>query len=203
LDWEKYNSAINDGAFMQKRDGKYTMLYFGSNGQSIYYAVDLAFAPTPFGPFTKYEDNPVFQDLERIKGPGHGSITRDRNGGPWHVYHQKIEPAIGWKRDIAIDPMAYDAVGILRGHPTRGQAQPVPACSPELIWSPEIHPRGAIFNKTVNVSRTLLLMPIPANFPSMSFQKPSSIGSPRLALQDRLCWRVLLVRTAPFAEWRL
>lgn len=126
---------------MQKRDGKYTMLYSSSNGQSIYYAVDLAFAATPIGPFTKHEKSPVFQDFERIKGPGHGSITRDRNGGPWHVYHQKIEFAIGWKRDIAIDPMAYDAAGILRSIPTRRQAQPVPACSPELIWSPEIHPQ--------------------------------------------------------------
>lgn len=155
-DWEKNSFALNEGPFMQKRDGKYTLLYSGSNGQSIYYAVGAAFAPTPIGPFTKYEKNPVFQDLERIKGPGHGSITKDRNGDLWHVYHQKIEPTIDWKRDIAIDPMAYDADGVLRGVPTRGQAKPAPASSSNLIWSPDIHPRGAIFNKSVDVSLTSL-----------------------------------------------
>ncbi len=153
-DWEKNNFAVNEGPYMQKRDGNYTLLYSGSDGQSIYYAVGAAMAPTPIGPFVKYENNPVFQDLENVKGPGHGSITRDRNGELWHVYHQKTKPSIGWDRGIAIDPMAYDADGVLRGIPTRGREQPVPACSPELVWSPDIHPRGAIFNKTVDVSLT-------------------------------------------------
>jgi len=152
--WEKHHFAINEGPFMQKHDGKYMLLYSGSDGQSIYYAVGAAFAPTPIGPFVKYENNPVFQDLGRIKGPGHGSITRDRNGALWHVYHQKIDAAIGWNREIAIDPMAYDADGVLRGLPTRSQVLQAPVSSPGIVWSPEIHPRGAIFNKTVDVSFT-------------------------------------------------
>ncbi len=153
-DWEKKNFAINEGPYMLKHNGKYTLLYSGSDGQSIYYAVGAALAPTPIGPFVKYENNPVFQDLERIKGPGHGAVTRDRNGKLWHVYHQKIDSSIGWDRDLAIDPMTYDTDGILRGTPTRGQPLPMPACSPELIWSPDIHPRGAVFNNTVEVSFT-------------------------------------------------
>jgi GH43 family beta-xylosidase len=151
-DWEKHSFAINEGPWMEKRDGKYTLLYAGSNGQSIYYAVGVAFAPTPIGPFTKYDRNPVFQDLGKINGSGHGSVTRDRAGQLWHVYAQKRDPAIGWKRDICIDRMAYDQDGVLRGTPTRGVEQPAPACAPDLVWSPDIHPRGAIFNKTVQVS---------------------------------------------------
>lgn len=153
-DWEKHDFAINEGPWMEKRHGKYTLLYSGSNGQSIYYAIGAAFAPTPVGPFTKYDKNPVFQDLPAIKGPGHGSVVRDRAGQLWHVYHQKTETTTGWKRDICIDPMAYDANGVLRGTPTRGKARPAPVCAPDLVWSPDIHPRGAIFNKSVDISLT-------------------------------------------------
>jgi GH43 family beta-xylosidase len=153
-DWEKHHFPINEGPWMEKRDGKYTLLYCGSDGQSIYYAIGAAFAPTPLGPFTKYNKNPVFQDLPKIYCPGHGSVTQDRTGALWFLYHQKPDSAIGWKRDICLDPMAYDESGVLRGKPTRGEARPAPVCDPDVVWAPDIHPRGAIFNNNVMVTLT-------------------------------------------------
>jgi xylan 1,4-beta-xylosidase len=154
-DWEKHSHHINEGPWMEKRDGKYTLLYSGSNGQSTYYAVGVALAPTPIGPFTKLGTNPVFQDLGRIHGPGHGSIIRDRVGQLWHVHHQKLSDEIGWKRDLCLDPMNYDSEGILRGKPTRGVSQPAPVCDPDLVWSPDIHPRGAVFSTVAGVLVTM------------------------------------------------
>jgi len=153
-DWEKHSFPINEGPWMEKHDGKYTLLYAGSNGQSIYYAIGDAFAPTPIGPFTKCGKNPVFQDLPKINGSGHGSMTRDRAGQLWWVYCQKTGPEIGWSRDICIDRMAYDNEGVLRGTPTRGVEETAPMCDPDVVWSPDVCPRGAIFNDAVTVSLT-------------------------------------------------
>ena len=153
-DWEKHSFPINEGPWMVKHDGVYYLLYSGSNAQSIYYAVGYATGPTPIGPFTKYAGNPVFQDLKAVRGPGHGSVTRDRAGRLWHLYHQKVDAKEGWARDICLDPVSFDERGVFGGTPTRGVAQPVPDCDPSLVWSPDIHPRGAVFNKQVAVSLT-------------------------------------------------
>ena len=152
--WETNSFAVNEGPWMMKHDGKYSLLYSGSSGQSIYYAVGLASAATPIGPFTKYENNPVFQKLPEIYGPGHGSVTRDRAGKLWHLYQQKLTPAISWARDICLDPVSFDGNGILRGTPTRGFAQAVPVCDTNIVWSPDINPRGAFFKDRVEVMLT-------------------------------------------------
>jgi len=153
-DWERHSFPINEGPWMLKKDGVYYLLYSGSDAQSVYYAVGYATAPTPIGPFTKYPGNPVFQDLGTIYGPGHGSVTRDRTGQLWHLYHQKVDTKKGWARDICLDPVAFDERGVFGGTPTRGVARPAPICDPSLVWSPDIHPRGAVFNQPVTVSLT-------------------------------------------------
>jgi len=153
-DWERHSFPINEGPWMLKKDGVYYLLYSGSDAQSIYYAVGYATGPTPIGPFTKYPGNPVFQDLPNVYGPGHGSVTRDRAGQLWHLYHQKVDTKKGWARDICLDAVAFDEHGVFGGKPTRGVPRPAPVCDPTLVWSPDIHPRGAVFNQSVKVSLT-------------------------------------------------
>ncbi len=153
-DWERHSFPINEGPWMIKRDGIYYLLYSGSNAQSVDYAVGYATAPTPIGPFTKYKRNPVFQNLPSIYGPGHGSVIRDRTGALWHLYHQKTGASEGWARDICLDPVAFNAKGVFGGTPTRGVTNSAPVCDPSLVWSPDIHPRGAVFNGQVDVSLT-------------------------------------------------
>jgi len=150
--WETNAFPINEGPWMVKRDGTYTLLYSGSDGQSEYYAVGCAAAPTPIGPFTKYPDNPVFQDLKNVSGSGHGAVTFDRTGQLWHLYNQKTDRQKGWKRDICMDRVAFDDNGRFGGTPTRGVEQPVPVFDADLVWIPEITPRGAVFSKPVTVS---------------------------------------------------
>jgi beta-xylosidase len=151
-DWETRVHPINEGPWMIKRDGIYTLLYSGADGQSEYYATGCATAPTPIGPFTKYENTPVFQDLENVSCSGHGTVIPDRTGQLWHLYNQKPDRKIGWKRDIALDPVAFDENGRFGGTPTRGIEQPVPVFDANLVWIPEITPRGAVFDDPVAVS---------------------------------------------------
>jgi beta-xylosidase len=149
--WETNSFAINEGPWMLKRNGMYTLLYSGSDGRSRYYAVGAASAPTPISPFTKYPDNPVFQDLEHVSGAGHGSVTFDRAGNLWHLYHQKVDARTNWIREIGLDPVRVDANGRWGGTPTRGVEQPAPVMDSDLVWIPEILPRGAVFNGSVTV----------------------------------------------------
>lgn len=149
--WERNSFEINEGPWMLKHNGTYYLLYSGSDGQSVYYAIGYATAPTPIGPWTKHAGNPVFQDLPEIFGPGHGSVTMDRTGQLWHLYHQKVSEEKGWARDINLDPVAFDENGNFGGTPTRNQPQPMPVVDPDLVWIPEIRPRGAVFNDSVTV----------------------------------------------------
>jgi hypothetical protein len=150
-EWEKRAFPINEGPWMLKHDGTYYMLYSGADGQSIYYSVGYATAPTPIGPFTKYEKNPFFQDLPAINGPGHGSVIKDRAGQLWHLYHQKTGVEKGWKRDLCLDPISFDDKGVIHGKPTRGVEQPAPNVDPNLVWVPEFTPRGAFFTESTEV----------------------------------------------------
>jgi GH43 family beta-xylosidase len=150
--WETNSFSINEGPWMMKNNGTYTLLYSGSDGQSRYYAIGCATAPTPIGPFTKYPDNPVFQDLKNVSGSGHGAVTFDRTGQLWHLYNQKPDRQKGWKRDICMDRVAFDGNGRFSGTPTRGVEQSAPVFDTNLVWIPQITPRGAVFSKPVTVS---------------------------------------------------
>ena len=150
--WERHNFPINEGPWMLKLNGVYQLMYSGSDGQSIYYSIGLATAPSPIGPFLKYQNNPIFSGLPDIYCTGHGSVEYDKSGQLWHLYHQKPDTTIGWIRDICLDKVGFDEQGLLKGTPTRGKTQPAPIMTENLVWIPSFNPRGAIFTETTTVS---------------------------------------------------
>ena len=144
--WELNGSAINEGPWMLKHNGKYHLMYSGSDAQTIDYAVGIATSDSPTGPFTKYSGNPVIQDLaNNVWGPGHGSVTRDREGALWHLYHQKSSTQDGWARYICLDPVGFDQYDVFYGTPTKGSSQTNPVTDANLVWSPDVSPRGGSF----------------------------------------------------------
>jgi hypothetical protein len=149
--WELNGGSINEGPWMVKHNGIYYLIYCGSSGQTQYYALGYATATSPTGPFTKHPGNPFFQDLVNISGPGHGSVTRDRNGDLWLLYHQKTGRTDGWQRDICLDKLWFDSLGVLHGTPTRGTNQTAPVTTPTLVWSPDISPRGGTFTSPATI----------------------------------------------------
>jgi beta-xylosidase len=104
------------------------MIYSGTGANSPNYAVGYATAKSPTGPFVKHTGNPIIQRGGGVFGPGHGCVIRDAKGSLWHVYHQQQDETPGWKRFICIDPLWFDAKGVLHGKATRGTPQPAPVC---------------------------------------------------------------------------
>ena len=111
---------------MLKHDGLYYMMYSGSGAAGPYYAIGYATSTSPMGPFTKYPDNPIIEGDGNVISPGHHCVTTDYAGNLWMVYHQKQTTSVGWDRFICIDPLWFDAQGVLHGRATRGSVEPAP-----------------------------------------------------------------------------
>jgi arabinan endo-1,5-alpha-L-arabinosidase len=91
---KNYNRLI-EGAWLDFQDGKYFLYYSGDNccGDGANYAVMVAKADNPFGPFVtlgKYNksgSSVILEKDEQWIAPGHNSIFRDDNGDIWMAYH--------------------------------------------------------------------------------------------------------------------
>ena len=111
---------------MLKHRDLYYLLYSASGADSQEYAIGYATAKSPFGPFTKFDGNPIMQKGGNIFGPGHCSVTKASDGQFWMVYHQQKTGSRGWNRIICIDPLWFDDQGVLHGKATRGKEQAAP-----------------------------------------------------------------------------
>ena len=124
--WERKLAALTEAPWMLKHKGLYYLLYSASAADSQEYAIGYAIAKNPVGPFTKYLGNPLINKGDNIFGPGHCSVTQDRAGQLWMVYHQQKNGARGWNRIICIDPLWFDDQGGLHGKASRGEPRPLP-----------------------------------------------------------------------------
>ena len=89
--WENtpdYSSEeIAEGPTLIKRKGTYYLLYSANHFMSVEYAVGYATAPTPTGPWTRYEGNPILRrEFLGINGTGHGDIFLD-DENMYYVFH--------------------------------------------------------------------------------------------------------------------
>lgn len=125
--WEKKSGAVTEGPWMLKHKGRYYLLYSGTGAASLNYAVGYATAAKPTGPFTKHAGNPIVKRGGGALGPGHGCVIKDGAGALWHVYHQQKDGSRMWNRFICLDPLWFDAKGVLHGKATRTAPQPAPA----------------------------------------------------------------------------
>jgi len=124
--WEMTNVPVTEAPCLLKHKGVYYLLYSGGSANTEHYAIGYATARTPLGPFTKYARNPIIREGGRVLGPGHGSVTRDREGKLWLVYHQQKDETPGWNRVICIDRLWFDDNGVLHGEATRATPRPAP-----------------------------------------------------------------------------
>lgn len=110
-----------EGAFLRFRDGLYYLFYSGDDfgGDPANYAVSVARATSPLGPFVKMADatgrgsSVILERNARWDAPGHNSIMTDAAGQDWIVYHA-IDPLNRWqprirfvRRPMLIDPLRY------------------------------------------------------------------------------------------------
>ena len=118
--WERRRGAVTEGPWMLKHRGTYYLMYSGSGANGPEYAIGYATSSSPMGPFTKFAQNPIAQQGHGVFGPGHHCVVTGPDGGLWMVYHQQESTRVGWRRFLAIDPIWFDADGVLHAKTSRG-----------------------------------------------------------------------------------
>lgn len=85
--WEEVWPRVNEGAFVMKHNGIYYMTYSANSYESPFYGIGFATAPSVKGPWTKYDQNPIFQKPGDLVGVGHSALFTDKAGKLRIVFH--------------------------------------------------------------------------------------------------------------------
>ena len=123
--WERRRGAVTEGPWMLKHNETYYLMYSGSGANGPEYAIGYATSKSPQGPFSKYAGNPIAQQGNGVFGPGHHCVVPGPDGTLWMVYHQQNSTKVGWDRFLAIDPLWFDADGVLHVKTSRGTEEPL------------------------------------------------------------------------------
>lgn len=126
LEWEKSHGQVTEGPWMLKRNGVYYLMYSGSGAMGPDYAIGYATASSPMGPFAKFPGNPIARRGDGIFGPGHHCTAEGPDGRLWLIYHQKNTTKVDWDRFLAMDPLWFDAEGVIHTRLSRGTDEPAP-----------------------------------------------------------------------------
>lgn len=85
--WELILPKVVEGPSAIKQDGKYYLMYSGNGYTSQDYAIGFAVADSPFGPWKKYDKNPILHKYKGLVGVGHGAPFIDKEGHWRYVFH--------------------------------------------------------------------------------------------------------------------
>ena len=123
----------NEGPYVLKRRGVYYQLYSGGFHRDSTYAIGVATAPSPRGPWTKNPDNPIFRGTGGIVGTGHNSFVYGPDVATrYAVYHGYVAADEG--RKVNIDRLFWVGDRPHIAGPTETE-QPMP---PEAVHDLEI-----------------------------------------------------------------
>ncbi len=108
--------GYNEGAFLLKRKGTYYLMWSSHDTRDPRYCVNYATGPSPAGPFTIAENNPILKQKGIVKGAGHHSVVRIPGKDEWIIaYHRfRIPGGSGYNREVCLAPMRFDADGIIQ-----------------------------------------------------------------------------------------
>jgi arabinan endo-1,5-alpha-L-arabinosidase len=102
LAWE---GAVVEGPWVIREGDYYYLFYSGNSYANQTYAVGVARATNPMGPYTK-RGNPILTSNARWVGPGHCSVVRGPRGDWQMVYHAWPEPRDSG-RLMLVDPIRW------------------------------------------------------------------------------------------------
>lgn len=103
-----------EGAWMDKRDGKYYLQYAAPGTQYNTYSDGVYVGESPLGPFTLAGNNPYsYKPGGFLPGAGHGSTLEDRQGNLWHTATMRISKNHDFERRVGLWPAGFDGDGEL------------------------------------------------------------------------------------------
>jgi len=110
-EWEKIRGRVNEGSFVTRHKGVYYMTYSGNGYQSPNYGVGVAMATNIWGPWEKYEGNPILQMPGDLVGVGHSAMFTDKNGQLRIVFHAHNSKTQIHPRDMYIGTVRFKDIG--------------------------------------------------------------------------------------------
>lgn len=121
-------ARVAEGPFVLKHNDLYYLFYSANHFRSQDYAVGYAISESPYGPFKKYEGNPVLVgDGQTIFGTGHHSFFYSNSGQMYIVYHShksgnEVQPRTtcldrcGFEKDVPGKPDKFVVNGPSTGN---------------------------------------------------------------------------------------
>jgi beta-xylosidase len=123
------DALVTEAPFVVRRGATYFMTWSANPQGTPEYAVGVATAPSPTGPWKKSADNPILRKTDAIWAPGHQCLIDSPDGKRWFMmYHVRDPKDPGGERRLAIDRARFtggDAPTIHVDGPT-STPQPLP-----------------------------------------------------------------------------
>ena len=127
------NKGWVEGSWMIKRNGRYYLTYAAGGTEHRAYAMGAYVGTSPLGPFTPQAKNPILRTTEGlVTGTAHGSIIKGPGDRWWVFYTIAAGVAHGFERRVGMDPVEFDANGVLT----------VPRATSTPQWLPGRGPNG-------------------------------------------------------------
>ena len=95
--WEMRNPdcRVTEGPCVIYAKGRYILTYSANDYRDPDYAVGVATADRPEGPWTRYKGNPILRRRWGLVGTGHHSLFKDARGDWRMVFHAHNDAALG------------------------------------------------------------------------------------------------------------
>ena len=109
--WERVDARVTEGPFVIKHKGLYYLTYSANHTRSQDYAVGYAVSASPFGPFEKYEGNPILHKNDTIVGVGHHSFAKVGENKWICAYHSHFSTNQFRPRVVRLDYAEFSESG--------------------------------------------------------------------------------------------
>lgn len=97
--------GLIEAPWVIKRGEHYYLFYSGNSPGE--YAISVARATSPLGPFQRHPNNPIIEENEYFRAPGHNAIVQDDAGQDWILYHAYDRHRYGVGRHLMLDKIVW------------------------------------------------------------------------------------------------